>query len=55
MDNIIYLLSVLTAAVWSFCFVLIETSASIHIFLVLAFMGIMVSLYMEKRNEISNQ
>jgi hypothetical protein len=55
MSNIIYLLSVFAAVTWSFCYALLETSSVIHIFLLLSFIGIAVSLYMDKDKEISNQ
>lgn len=54
MSNIIYLLSVVTAIIWSFCYALLETSAAIHIFLVVAFFGMIISIYMDSK-EISNQ
>ena len=55
MSTIIYLSSILAAIVWSFCYVLIETTPAIHFFLLVAFLGIMASYYMDEHKEISKQ
>ena len=55
MSHIIYLLSILTAIVWSFCYMLFDISAGFHIFLLLAFLGIAASFYIDSHKTSPNQ
>lgn len=55
MSNIIFIASVLATVIWAFCYVLFETTAAIHIFLVLAFIGTVASVLLDESKGISKR
>lgn len=51
MGNIIFIASIVAAFIWAFCYLLIAASTSIHIILVIAFIGTAISIYMDGRKQ----
>lgn len=55
MSNIIFISSVLAAAIWAFCYMLIESSPMVHIFLIIAFIGTLASVCMDETKQVSKR
>ena len=55
MSNIIFLSSIAAAIIWAFCYLLIAAIPGIHFILMAAFVGIVISVIMDERKQISKQ
>jgi hypothetical protein len=53
MKNLIYISSIIAAIIWSFCFVLIQSTPAIHFLLIAGFIGIIATVYLDERKQIS--
>ena len=53
MSNIIFISSVIAAAIWAFCYMLIEANPAVHIFLIAAFIGTVISVYLDEKKQMS--
>lgn len=49
MSNIIYIISVLLVFIWSVCYFLWDAPESIHVLMLLSFLGILTSLFMDNK------
>lgn len=54
MSNIIFISSVIAAVIWALCYMLIEVNSSVHIFLIAAFIGTVISVYLDEKKQIRN-
>lgn len=55
MSNIIFISSILAAVIWAFCYALIESSSFVHILLIVAFIGTVISVYLDEKKQMSKQ
>lgn len=55
MSNIIFIASVLATVIWGICYLLAKASPVIHIFLVIAFIGTLVSVVIDEKKQVSKQ
>lgn len=55
MSNIIFISSVIAAAIWALCYLLVQASPAMHILLVAAFIGTVISVYLDEKKEMSKQ
>lgn len=55
MSNILFVSSVIAAVIWGVCFVLIESNQFIHVFLIAAFLGTVVSVYLDEKQQVSKR
>ena len=53
MSNVIFISSVVAAVIWALCYMLIEASPVLHIFLIAAFIGTVISVYLDEKKQIS--
>ncbi|HOZ77652.1 MAG TPA: hypothetical protein PLY34_06620 [Ferruginibacter sp.] len=53
MSNVIFISSVVAAVIWALCYMLIEASPAVHIFLIAAFIGTVISVYLDEKKQIS--
>jgi|GEM_PF-2578464 hypothetical protein len=53
MSNIIFISSVIAAVIWALCYMLIEASPAVHVFLIAAFIGTVISVYLDEKKQMS--
>lgn len=55
MSNVIFISSILAAVIWALCYLVVGAAPAIHIFLVAAFIGTVVSVCMDETKQTSRQ
>ncbi len=55
MSTVIFVLSVIGAFIWTFCYLFLDTSAAIHFIILLSFFGVLTSLYLDNKEESINK